>query len=148
MYQYPEASLLGQTDILSDFCFPTTGSAGDARTYILPAMMNEMQKSCFGTPYAQDEAASKFVFLLNRTSGTAEQEDLFGIVVASREPLLWQGSCVMTTPRGASPQAALSQLTVIAAYCILSKWPLFELHFDWLHSIAEQVVVAIARSLS
>eukprot|EP00656_Telonema_subtile_P004153 TRINITY_DN11886_c0_g1_i1.p1 TRINITY_DN11886_c0_g1~~TRINITY_DN11886_c0_g1_i1.p1 ORF type:complete len:346 (-),score=76.72 TRINITY_DN11886_c0_g1_i1:5-1042(-) len=86
----------------------------------------ELRKACFGGPLTLGDTS--FVFQLNHTVGAESsglQEDLFGIVVVSREPLLWrEGGCVMTTPR---------------AYCFLSKWPLFDRHREAAAQIGQQM---------
>ena len=121
--------MLPRNELLADLCFPDEGVAADARTFLLPQMHRELRDACFGTPDARN--TQWFVFMLNRTLDChkhepLQQEDLYGIVIWTREPILWRPDgdhlTVMTTPR---------------AYCLLSKWPVFEMHFECLARISQ-----------
>lgn len=85
--------------------------------------------------------SSSFVFTLSHTSeGQAEPEVLYGCCLRSTDLL-----CYEATPEGGPSEVAMkvrgtrSYATSPVAYCLLSRFPFFEMHFGVLYAITEEL---------
>lgn len=125
IFQYPPDKPLENPECIKEFCFPDGVKASSIpRTQSLSAQ-NEI---LFGSLSLLEASQSSYIILL-----TTEKSLIYGICVVT-STILDQPPSFFGAPMGA-PTRSRYDIVVPMCYCLLSKYPLFQLHFDFLYSL-------------